>query len=263
MKKTLKLIFLKSKMSILSYFEWRVSLIFYILSSFTWSLASIFLQSNLFGEIETLAGWTFGEMALLYGIYNIAFTFFVTFVWTTIYHEFRVSVKKGTLDKILTKPLPHRLFVTFGHFDLAGFIHIIPSIIILFIATQNLDLNISVFNLLSALFYFLVGMYCLYSICFLIYASVFWTTSADRISNFFWSIEGQSKTILDIFPKYLKAIFISLVPIGFVAYLPAKAILGQLDEPFFLYTIGLFTILIFINHFVWKKGLKKYESVSS
>lgn len=247
----------------MEYFEYRSSLFFYTLGSFTWSLGAVLIQKFLFDQIQVLKGWTFGEIALLNATYNFAFASFIMFSWGAVWSQFRPAVKQGGLDGILTKPMAHRLMLTFGHFDLTGFFHLIPSTAILILAFKIQTFNFEIINILLCLFYFLIGQFVIYSVVYLFYSSTFWLTSAEHISSAFWSIEGQSKTPLEILPKSLKIFLLTLIPIGFVAYIPTKALMGQLSPWFLAYTIAFVIILEFINRAVWKAGLKRYESASS
>jgi ABC-2 type transport system permease protein len=256
--KNIKIIFLKSKLALMEYFEYRSSLLFYTLSAVIWSLGAIFVQKFLFDEIHVLKGWTFGEIVLLNAIYNYAFSFFIMFTWTAIWSEFKDAVKSGGLDMILTKPFSHKLMVTFGYFDITGFLHLLPSTAILFYA-----LNFSFLNIIFCLIYFIIGQFALNSLVFVIYSSTFWLTSAEHIGPAFWSIEGQSKTPLEILPRSLKVLLLTLIPIGFVAYIPTRALMGKLSPWFLAYTVIFVIILELINRTVWKAGLRRYESVSS
>jgi len=245
------------------YLEYRSSLLFYTLSSFAWAISSIVLQKFLFEEIVELKGWTFGEFALLNGIYNLAFAFFIMFSWGSVYEEFRPAVREGRLDRILTKPLSHKFFLTFGSFDIVGFFHLLPSFFIIIYASRFLTFDFSILNISLSIIYFLIGQFILNSIVYLFYATTFWLTSAEHISSAFWTLESQSKTPLEVLPRFVRAAFLSIIPIGFVAYIPAKALLGELPLVFLPYTIFFILFLTFVNRTVWNLGVRRYESVSS
>lgn len=247
----------------MEYFEYRSSLLFYTLSSIVWSLGAIFVQKFLFDEIQTLKGWTFGEIALLNAVYNFGFSFFIMFTWTAISVDFKDAVKRGGLDSLLTKPLSHRLMLIFGYFDITGFLHLIPSTAILILALRLEPFVFNFIHIIIFFFYFIVGQFALNSLAFLIYSSTFWLTSAEHIGPAFWSIEGQSKTPLEILPRSLRIVLLTLIPIGFVAYIPTKALMGELPTWMLLYAVIFVAILEFINRTVWKAGLRRYESASS
>lgn len=261
--KSLKLIVLKTKLSLMKYLEYRTSLLFFVLASATWSLFGLLLQKFLFDEIDTLKGWTFGEIALLNAFYNFAFAFFIMFSWGSIHGRFRDAVKSGQLDAFITKPFSHRLMLTFGDFDITGLFHLIPAAIIMVVALDETQISTNVFNLILAVIYFIIGQYVLYSLAFLLYATTFWLTSADQIRSFFWSIENQGKTPLEILPKALKFLLLSLIPIGFTAYIPTKALLGEIPDYFIIVALLLLVFLISANKLVWSRGVRRYESVGS
>jgi ABC-2 type transport system permease protein len=245
------------------YFEYRTSLLFFVLASATWSLFGLLLQKYLFDEIDTLKGWTFGEIALLNAFYNLGFAFFIMLSWGSIHGRFRNAVRSGELDGFITKPFAHRLMITFGDFDITGFFHLIPATIIMIVALNETQIIATTYTILIALIYFIVGQYVLYSLAFLLYSTTFWLTTADQVRSFFWSIENQGKTPLEILPKTLRFLLLSLIPIGFTAYIPTKALLGEIPDYFIIVALLLSAILIFINKLVWNRGVRRYESVGS
>lgn len=261
--KTIRIIHLKTKLSVMTYLEYRASAFFYIVTSFIWSFASIFVQKFIFDQVDQIRGWTFGEMLLLTAIYNLSFAFLLMFFWNSIYWDFRTAVKKGGLDFVLTKPISARTIITTGRFDINGLLHIVPSITMLLLAQSIGSFHFSIGNAVLACLYFLIGQYALYSILFIIYATTFWITSIDHVSNAFWALQDKAKMPLEVYPKYLQLILLTLIPIGFAAYIPTKALLGELPQHF-LIIAGLFTVtLSMINKFIWEKGIKRYESASS
>jgi len=247
----------------MEYFEYRTSLIFYVISTFTWSLASLLVQKSIFNQIGTLKGWTFGEFALLNAVYNYAFSFYIMFTWTSIWSDFRNAVRHGTLDQILTKPFAHRLHLTFGHFDITDLLHLIPSTIILIVALSAQSFSFSFLHIILCIVFIGLGQYMLNSIAFLMYSITFWVTSAQHISQAFWSVEGQGKTPLEILPKWARIFFLSVIPIGFVAYIHTKILLGEFHYSLLLFSISLVIAMWWVTKLVWNAGLKRYESVSS
>lgn len=258
--KTIKLFHLNAKMSIQVYLEYRTSLIFYALSGILWAFASVFILKLIFNQIQTLKGWTFGEIVLLNAVYNFAFAFFIMFSNSSLW-RFKEIVRHGTLDQVLVKPYKHLLHLRFDDFDISGVIHLLPSIALLILALQNCTLNLSIPRILLFIFLFCIGQYALNSFLYLLYASTFWLTSAEHIP--FWSFESQSKTPLEILPNFVRVLFLSLIPVGFVAYIPTKVLLGNISPGIIIYSC-IFTIIItIINRLVWIKGLQRYESTSS
>ncbi|MFC1780352.1 ABC-2 family transporter protein [Patescibacteria group bacterium] len=153
--------------------------------------------------------------------------------------------------------------LTFGRIDIPGLIHLIPASLIFYYALGLVSINFTIMSIILSLVYFIIGQYILNSVLYLFYASTFWFTSAEHISSTFWSIEGNSKLPLDILPKYLQVIFLTLIPIGFSAYIPTLSLLDRLPKYFLGYTIAFVIILEIINRVVWKMGLRRYESASS
>ncbi len=263
LKKYPKIWLLRGKMSLMASLEYRTSVFFYFLASMTWSLASLFVRNMIYHVINNIRGWTFDEMTLLISIYNYSFAFLLIFSWNSVYHHFRPAVKDGKLDIHLTRPISARFMLTTCELDINGILHLIPSTIILIFALNLHTLQFNFLNVFLFLIYFFIGQYMIYSILYLFYAITFMITSAEQISSFFWTLQDMTKQPLEIFPKKLQYLFLTLIPLGFIAYIPTKALLGQLPDYFIIYAICFTIFLVILNKFIWKVGLKKYESVGS
>lgn len=263
MRKNIKIIFKKIRMTLMTQMEYRANNFFYVLGSFSWAIISIFMQKYLFDEIITIRGWDFGNFMMLNAIYNFSFSFFLMFSWNSIYWQFRPAVREGKLDQDLLRPVSAQMMLRLGLFDLNGFMHLFPSTAILVISLQNGVFSFTILNIFIAVLLFILGQYILNSMLFLFYSIVFWVTSAEHISDVFWTFEGTSKYPLEIFPKYLRVFFLTLIPIGFLAYIPTKALLGQLSSLSIVYAIVFVIIIRLACNGIWKAGLKRYEGVGS
>jgi len=261
--KYLKIWILRCKMSLMEASEYRTSVVFYFLASLTWSLTSLFLRGIIYNIVDEIKGWTFDEMALLIAIYNFSFAFLLMLSWNAIYHHFRPAVREGNLDFHLTRPISPRFMLTTGDLDINGILHLIPSSIIFFYTLSLDTISFNLVNIILFIFYFFIGQYIIYSICYLFYSIIFLTTSADHVSSVFWTMQDITKHPLEIFPNKLRFMLLFIIPIGFVAYIPTKALLGQLSYRFFAFTIIFNIFLVIINKLVWEFGVQKYESVSS
>jgi len=69
---------------------------------------------------------------------------------------------------------------------------------------------------------------------------------------------------LDIFPKVIVN-FLQFLPFFYFLYFPLKLYLGQLQSSEIimgmLISLGWIFLFIFINRFIWRLGLKKYDAV--
>ena len=77
------------------------------------------------------------------------------------------------------------------------------------------------------------------------------------------SLREVVKYPLSIFPVFVKNFFTFLIPFGFVGYYPACYFLGKIDKNFQILLIFIALITATLARYIWKVGIKNYESVGN
>ena len=91
----------------------------------------------------------------------------------------------------------------------------------------------------------------------------------------FWLIQGGDMAVLvqtcrefvkyplNVFPAAIQGFFTFLLPLGFVAYYPAMALLGKTTLPVELMLPAVGVFVVFLAFLVWRAGLKGYNSTGT
>ncbi|MDQ3248102.1 MAG: ABC-2 family transporter protein, partial [Chloroflexota bacterium] len=205
------------------------------LSMFFVSLALVFQR---FG---TLAGWTLGQVAFLWGMVEIAFG-----VMDMIFSGFDPAafgqrVRRGTFDQLLLRPLNITVQVLGDEFLLRRLGRIAQGVVIFALALSLADIQWT----LGKLVYLpcvLIGLVCFFGALFIAGATLtFWTIeSIEAINILTYGGTEMMAYPMHIYPDWLRRFFTSLVPASFLNYYPALYFLDKPD-PF-----GLPPILRFV-----------------
>ena len=221
----------------------------------------------LFDRFRSLGEWSLREVALFYGIVNIAFAIaeavvrgFDTFSW---------MVKSGEFDRLLLRPRSTVLQLAGQELQLMRVGRLLQGVFVLFWAASALEVVWSAAKL-ALVFASVVGGACLFGGLFVLQATLaFWTTETLEIVNTvtYGGVE-TAQYPLTIYRRWFRRFFTFLVPLASFTYLPALAILDRTSAygvPAFVAwaapTVGV--LFLVVSFQVWKIGVRHYRSTGS
>lgn len=258
----MKIYFKTILMHIKSELEHKKSFILTSMGSFIITflmIYSVYLLFDKFGQIE---GWTFYEVALIFGIVMFCFSF--TEMFARGLDHFHNIVRNGDFDRVLLKPVSLIIQVACYEFEASKIGRMIQSIIVLIIAIVNIDINWNLYKLLILLFMIIAGIVIFVSIFIIKAAFSFWTIEGMEFMNIL--AEGGKKVAqypIDIYNKWFARFFTFIIPLGLINYYPLLYLLGRSEK--FWYGLLPVVACIFIvpTIILWKIGVKHYTSTGS
>lgn len=215
----------------------------------------------IFQGITSLAGWSWSQMLVLYGVYNLWWGVAVTFFNGGLNINWRV--RRGNLDKILLWP-GKAFFYASMRFEPELLVHFLFGLVVLVIALVRMGTGISLLNFLVFSILMLNSWALVFFVSIIFGSTAFWFTENSYLTKMFWVWESLAKYPAELFAPYklLYWAIHSFFPVVFLTVLPAKAVLGQLN--WFL-TASAFLVTgltAFLARMIWRTGLKRYSGVS-
>jgi ABC-2 type transport system permease protein len=221
----------------------------------------------LFQRFGSLEGWRLPEIALLYGIVNIAFS--LAEGVGRGFDVFQNMVKTGDFDRLLVRPRSTILQVAGQELQLMRLGRTIQAMAVLGYALVSLNLAASPARLLL-LGAVIVGGACLFYGLFVLQATLaFWTIESLEIMNtvtYGGTETGQYP--LSIYRPWFRHFFTFVVPLACINYLPAGMLMGDSDRfsipeavQWAAPLIGVAFMLISFQ--AWKLGVRHYRSTGS
>ena len=248
----LKLILLSVKYNIAKEMTNKVTfltnIIFMILNN-----ASFIVQWLIFYSIkDNIGGYHLNDVILLWGI--ASGTYAICFIFFGGCFHLPNLIMDGKIDAYLIQPKNTLLSILSSKSKISAIGDLIYAYIMLFIY------GFSIKSFLLFTLFIITGGIIITAMGIIFGSLAFYITKADTVSNSIMSMILSFDTYPDgIFKGVVKILFYTIIPIGFIAYLPLNIIKSFNIISFII--IMLVTILITLLAFIiFYKGLKRYSS---
>jgi ABC-2 type transport system permease protein len=222
----------------------------------------------LFSRFPSLAGWSVHEVGLLYGLTMTAFSL-TEMLGRGFDAPFEAMMARGTFDTVLTRPQGTFFQVLASEFQLRRLGRTLQGGAVLIYAMSGLAIDWTLANVLLVPITIASGVVVFLGL-FVIGATIcFWTIKTPEVINAF-TFGGSTLTSypLSIYHRWLREIFLFVVPVAFVNYPAALLLLGRRDphglNPDLAWGAPLVAAIFFgIAHTFWRTGVSKYTSSGS
>jgi len=218
----------------------------------------------IFGFIDNLSGWTYEQALIVVASYMII----EGLMWATCAYLAGISsnIKTGEMDCIIVKPVDTQFLVSVYKGDPEDWSRVITALLVLIYAVKNLD--IAGIVLAKNIFFYIILLFnsfiIIYSITLVVKSISFWTIEAGALWRFGQNITEMSKYPTDIFfHKAVRIIFSTIIPIAFIATVPAKILIFGFDFYLIFFSFILAISFFAISRKFWLFALKNYSSASS
>jgi ABC-2 type transport system permease protein len=221
----------------------------------------------IFHQVDSLGGFSYAEVALMYGLASAAFGI----ADGVVGHLDRLPfyVRTGQFDALLLRPLSALGQLLTSDFSLRRVGRVAIGLVVLAIALNVVDIDWNPVRVALLVVTPLAGA--------VVFSSVFVATSAIG----FWLVEGMefanaftyggnylSSFPFNIFGNLMRRFFTFVIPAAFVAYLPTLALLGRDDPaglPGWLSWCALPAALLSAAAagLLWRTGLRQYVGAGS
>lgn len=232
--------------------------------------SGVYVLKVILDRIGTLNGWTFGQVAFLYGLGVFSHGLQDMFFIQTRHIE--SDVIRGNFDRFLVRPLGVFFQFCIGTVNLCGVYDLIPGIIIFLYGCMQVKFQWNIQNIFMLLIVIIGGTLIQAAIYTLTGSIAFWTKKSTVFVGI--NLELFDKTTqwpMVIYPNWFVRIFSFLIPMGFVSFYPACGFLGissgisfpmPLEIPVWTLVVGI--IWFWLARKFFYTGLqKKYESAGS
>ncbi|MGH2585809.1 MAG: ABC transporter permease [Dehalococcoidia bacterium] len=221
----------------------------------------------LFGRFPTLAGWSLGEVAFLYGLGGIAFA--LSDLFSGGFDRLSFTIQTGQFDRVLTRPVSVFLQTLSMDFQIRRLGRVAQAAVAFVFSLTLVQIEWTPLRLLVMVIALISGVVIFCGIWVIGAAITFWTVQTSEVTNVF--TYGGSALVehpMSIYGRWLQRFFTFVVPLAFVTYLPALYILDRPDP------LGLPGVLRFCSPLVaaafyllaraiWSFGVRHYQSTGS
>jgi ABC-2 type transport system permease protein len=220
-----------------------------------------------FDSVPAIGGWDRGQVLYLYATATLSLGV-ADFLMGSVEYLPEV-VRTGVFDRFLVRPSGVLCQLLAQEFALRRIGRILQAGIVLVVVLVTMDAEWTPARLLVALAG-IVGSAIAFCSLFLATSSLsFWSPNTQEFANAFtYGGATVAEFPTHVFPAWLRAFFIGVVPAGVVVYLPAMYALGA-DNP--LHIARWVQILspaacipvALVAGWIWRRGIRRYESTGS
>ncbi len=249
-----------------SQMQYRLQFVVDMLATMLISVASFFTIAFVMQRFGSVAGWSLGEIAFLYGMVETSFGVMDLLFSGFDPGNFGRQTRLGRFDQLLLRPASITLQVFGSEFTLRRLGRIFQGAAVFFFAISLVKPHWTLPHLLFLPFVFL-SQVLFFGGLFIIGAALsFWTLEALEIVNIF--TYGGTEMMaypMHIYPSWLRNFFTYILPAIFLNYTPAIYLLNKPDPLHFpAYTPFLAPLAGFGVFFAalafWNYGIRHYQS---
>ncbi len=250
------------KNSVARFTEFRSNALLHIFVSFLWIGLRFIFVDTIFSYTTEIGGWSKNMVWPLILFFPCIDSFsqalFSTLTWGL--HE---NIVNGELDGTFIKPKSTLFLTSFIRFDLQPFITGLLQVAVFAWALVHAVPEISFFQIMLGCSMAVCAIIIQFSISLIVGCIGFWFPKTENLLDTWYEILGVASYPLTALPNTLHQIFLTILPVAFMAFVPVSAFLGVLSGKVFLLAIVVTGVFLSVAVGLWHVAIKKYSSASS
>jgi len=250
------------RIGVLNEMQYRINFFIQLLQSFISVGTGLIGLGLVFGQVNTLAGWSRPELLVVMGVYLLMGSIIRSFIQPNM-ERLMDDVRNGTLDFALTKPADAQTLVSVREFRFWQLVDVVVGGIIIGVAFYQLKGTLGISQLLAFFAALIMGGVMLYCVWLMVTSSAFWVIRGQEISNLFEGLYAAGRWPVGIYPDWLRTGLTFLVPVAFAVTVPAEALTNRLTGTSLLFALGMTLIFVMLARGFWLLGLRNYSGASS
>lgn len=263
-RKILRIIVLLQKNNLMASAAYRQNFVIMIVAVVLSMATNIIFLKVVYSYINNIAGWDFIEVILIIGSAMIVEG--LLWIFGARIGYLGESIKNGNLDGLIVKPVDTQFLVSFWKCDHEDASRLVMGVALIAYALNNINLDKE--TLAANMFFYLILLFNAtiinYSITLLLKTVYFWTIADYSMHSVVEAISQMSKYPTDVFANiFLKSVFTFLIPLAFIATVPARVLARGFDWKLVLGSCIAALVFFVIARKFWLKALKHYQSASS
>lgn len=247
--------------------QYRTSFFMFLASQTLVMTLDLAVIAAIFGQVDSLAGWSGVEVAVLYGLSGVAFGFADMAISQV--ENVSLHLKAGTFDHLLLRPVSPLLNLLASEFELRRVGRVIQPVIVLTVALALADVAWTPGKVLLVPVT-LISAFVVFGAVWVATSSVaFWTVEGRELGNAFTYGGGLATSYpFDVLGDWLRRLFTFVFPLAFVAYVPATALLDKpapvgLPDGIAWATPLVAVLAAAVAGAIWRTALRHHTSTGS
>jgi ABC-2 type transport system permease protein len=249
------------KASFIADLEYRANFFTRILTDIFWYAAQILTFEVIYQHTNKIGDWGLKEMRVFLGLLFVIDAFYMIIIHENL-ENLSEKVRKGDLDLLLAKPVNSQFMITLQKANTAILGNFLIGTSWLIYALNGLD-DFNYWRLLWLIILVPCSLAVIYTMRFMFSATAVIFTRSENLQFLWWQVYRLGMRPDSMYFPWLKFILLTVIPVGVIVSIPARALLNPPDLIYLLWPLILAPILIYLSNRFWKFALKFYSSASS
>lgn len=251
------------KQEVKCFLEYKSDLFLGLIGFFLGQGSTIVFINILFSTVPDLVGWSFWEVVFIYG-FSLVPKGVDHLLFDNLWSVSSNIIRTGDFDKYLIRPINTLFYVMVERFQIDAFGEIITGVVLVCIAAYKLSLTISILYVVLGVFVMPFATLIYTGIKIITASASFWLKKSENIVYAVYMVNDFTKYPITIYNCFIKVIVSYVVPFAFASYYPAVYFLTKDNFVFNIgITIFISIFLMLIGVWIWKVGIRQYESSGS
>jgi ABC-2 type transport system permease protein len=242
--------------------EFRANFWAKVVTNLSWIFLYVLFLTILFRNTNAIAGWTEGQVFLLFGTFMMTRAL-MDILFTPNLTKIPELVRMGTMDFVLTKPVPSQFFISLRYVSLDEVGSIFGAVAVLGYGLSILGAMPTAAQIAAWGFLVLCGLAVFYAIQLLLMTLSFWLIRLDNLTALTDTIVYIGRYPPDIFGKYLALFFTYVLPLAFLAVVPALALKEGVRAGWLVAALIVTGVFLALASLFWRYATRVYASASS
>lgn len=242
--------------------EFKGNFLITLVLEIAWTMVTVFTITIVFSQTNSMGGWSKGEVFLIYALFRLSSALSAMFTRGNI-ERLPELINTGEFDFVLVKPVNHFFFTNFRHMAIDRISQLAAGIILVWYAYSLMMIPLTLVTWLYVLFFVIIGTVIRSSISLLIHLPSFWLQQVQNFLRLELTFTTTARFPRVVYPLGLRFFLSFIVPVLFIAAVPAELILGKSS----LHWLGLLLLVALclgsVSYSLFNHALKYYSSASS
>lgn len=248
--------------------QYRLALLIDIVSFFFVTALEFLSILVIFGRFSTLAGWSLGEVALLFAMTSLSFG--CSELIGAGIDNFPDIIRRGDFDRVLLRPATTLTQIAGGDFRLRRLGRLAQGTLIFVFALDRLPhLHWTLAKVVALPLGVCSGAFMFVAVLLLGATLCFWTVETTELTNILtYGGREMLSYPLTVFHPLLRRFFLFVAPLAFGTFVPTCFLLGR-ALPFGIPSVAAFIApvvacgCLLLACAAWRFGVRRYQSVGN
>ena len=249
------------KNNIVREFIYRTNTIALTVADMVWVLVEYAFFEVIYSNIGSINGWNREQTFFFLGIFISSDALFTTFFQRSFWN-FPYLISQGDLDVLLTKPINAAVLATFKELNLSQAINLVLGFYIIHHYGEAAGFS-GGWAWVGVIFWIIIGLITQYVMRFAFCVWSFWLDRGLTVSRLYYQFYSLANKPDGLYPVAVRYLIKTALPFAFLGSIPAIVLTHRGNGSEYALVFGVLAFYVLFLRFIWKLGLRKYQSASS